>query len=357
MRRILLTAVVALATTVGRAGQEPAVTPAPAEEGSKRALAEGTRLHDAGDYAGAIRVYDAALANDPSNVTFLYEKAYSSFGMGDAETSRRLTEDFAPRAGRLAPAVYALLGNSYDVLKQPQKALAAYDAGLKIAPDDANLLFNLAVTRVSLGEQAKAREALKRELSMRPDHASGHLLLAKSFRADGYRVPAVLAYVRFLGLEGDTARAREASTALLSLLDLGVKRKDARNVELTIDSDSKKDEGDFSATEMAMAIASAAQFTEPDVALPEVQRRAKQIENVVTMIGEISENGPAPESFVAVRYLPYVAELKRKAFEEPFAYMVLASAGMSGAAKWLTANRPKIDEFLSWSRAFGKRRP
>ncbi|HKC23981.1 MAG TPA: tetratricopeptide repeat protein, partial [Thermoanaerobaculia bacterium] len=113
MRRVLLAALVALAPAVGRAGQEPGAAPsASAEETSKRALAEGTRLHDAGDFAGAIRVYDAALASDPSNVTLLYEKAYSSFAKGDAETSRRITEDLASPAARHAPAVYALLGNS-----------------------------------------------------------------------------------------------------------------------------------------------------------------------------------------------------------------------------------------------------
>jgi tetratricopeptide (TPR) repeat protein len=333
---------------------------APPAPDSSQALKEGGRLHDTGDYEGALRVYEAALKNDPSNVMLLYERAYSTYAKGDAKKARALAEDLAPKAGRLAPAVQALLGNTYDSTGEPKKAIAAYEAGLEIAPDDPNLLYNLAVTRKSLGESARAREAVKRELSLRPDHPSGHLLLADSFREDGFRVPAILAYVRFLGLEPRTPRAKLASKRFLALLDLGVERKDAKNISITIDSNSRKEEGDYSSLEMGIAIMSTARFTEPDESLPDLQRRVKQVTTVLTVISEIFERPDAERkeepNFVNVRYFPYVAEMKRKGFQEAFAYTALESSDVSGATEWLAANKAKVDEYLAWARDFGKRK-
>ncbi|HKC26000.1 MAG TPA: hypothetical protein VKF32_14735, partial [Thermoanaerobaculia bacterium] len=60
---------------------------------------------------------------------------------------------------------------------------------------------------------------------------------------------------------------------------------------------------------------------------------------------------------VEVRYVPYLAEMRTKAFIEPFSYLAFSTTDLPAIREWLATNRAKADEFLAWSRAFGKRKP
>src|SRR5256885_7820897 len=94
-----------------------------------------------------------------------------------------------------------MLGNCLDELGQRDKAIDAYRRGLKLAPTDAQLTFNLAVTVARQRKLDEARELLETDTRANPWHASGHLLLGKIFEAQDFRVPAVFSYLHFLAIE------------------------------------------------------------------------------------------------------------------------------------------------------------
>ena len=64
------------------------------------------------------------------------------------------------------------LGVIYMQMQKPQEALAAFQYGIKVAPDDETLYLNLARVYVRLGDRAKARDVLQQLLEHKPDSSS-----------------------------------------------------------------------------------------------------------------------------------------------------------------------------------------
>jgi len=216
---------------------------------------EGIALYDAGKYDEAIAKFKAALGEDPSNDLAAYEMALTYHAKGDAAQCQATLEPRVRKKNPYAAQMHAILGNCYDIGGDPKRAIATYRKGLKIDGEDTQLLYNLAVTLTGQGEYDEARKLLKKELTIKPAHKSGHYLLGLVFEAQNFRTAATLSFLRFLSLEPSGERAKDAATRALALLGAGVEVKDEKNINITIDPKSRTEEGDFKVVEMMMAMA------------------------------------------------------------------------------------------------------
>ena len=302
-------------------------------------IQQGTALHDQGKYDEAIAIYKAILADDPSNVLAAYEMAFSYQGKGDFASCRALLEPRIGTKGPMQAAMYTILGNCLDGAGESDKAIATYRKGLKLAPNDGQLLYNLAFTLTSQRKYDEARDLLKREVRVRPEHGSGHLMLAQIFAAQNFRAAAVAEYLRFLAIESDGPRSKPAAQALLALLNLGVEQKDAKNIDITIDPNSPKGEGDFSAFEMSMAIASGGRFTEEGEGKTEFERTRSQIASTISILTELPAAG---NNHTAQVNVPFFARLAEKKLVDALAGLVLSSLHLEGFDDWLKANRDEV---------------
>jgi tetratricopeptide (TPR) repeat protein len=222
-----------------------------------RLVSEGTALYDAGQYDAAIAKYKAALAEDPSSDIATYELALAYQAKGDVAQCQALLEPRLRTKSRYQAAMHVILGNCYDGGGDPARAIATYRKGLKIDGNQGQLLYNLAVTLAGRGEYDEARKLLKKDLTLDPKHRSAHYLLGRVLEEQNFRVPATLSYLRFLSLEPSGDRAKEAATRAVTLLRAGIEVKDKETINITIDSHTRKEEGDYSAVEMMMALAGA----------------------------------------------------------------------------------------------------
>ena len=291
-------------------------------------------FYDAGKYDDAIAIYKSVIAEEPGNELAVYELGLTYSTKGDFAACRALLEPRAGRPGRLQAQMLAILGNCLDGAGEADRAIATYRKGLKLAPNDDQLLYNLAVSLSSRQQYDEARELLKRELRVRPDHASGHLGLAQIFAAQNFRAAAIAEYLRFLALEPQGPRSKPAAEALLGLLNLGVEQQDEKNISVAIDTQAPKGEGDYGPFEMAMAIVSGGRFTEDQKKLTEFERTRTQIVTVLNMLLETAEGS----NYTADVNVPYFAELQKKKQLDQLAGIVLLSLDLPGQAEWQKKN-------------------
>ncbi len=128
-------------------------------------LAEASRLFEEGDYAAAVSVYEAILAEDPRNPA-------ATRGLGTVKRAQATEENFvrgavAPRAlndeenrqvaRHLAEAKQRHGEGEYDA------AIAAYGAALKIDPRNAGGMAGLAETRKAQAAEAAVLGGLKKK--------------------------------------------------------------------------------------------------------------------------------------------------------------------------------------------------
>ena len=303
---------------------------------------EGIALYDIGRFDAAIAKFKAALEEDPSSDLAAYELGLTYSAKGDNAQCIALLEARVARKGKYQAPMYAILGNCHDNGGDSDRAIAAYRKGLRINGDDTQLLFNLAVTLRGRGKYDEARKLLKKELTLRPDHPGGYYALALVFEAQNFRMPATLAYLRFLSLESEGERAKDAARRALALLGAGVEQKDDQNVTITIDAKPRKEEGDFAMVEMMMGIAGAALFLPEKKDLSEFEKRRAHVAGALAMIAEAHEG----RDFTSKQIVPYFRTLYDRKLLDVYAGVALRSLDLPGEAAWTEANRAAIEGFL-----------
>lgn len=329
----------------------PKKTAAPTTEAHKLLIREAIALHDKGDYAGAVAIYEKVLAENPADVVALYELSYSLHEMKEYKRALEVAYRGAELKSDALPKFYMLVGNALDSLGKPDEAIETYKAGLEILPTDAMLHFNLGITYLRKGRWADGRASMKQAAGLNPNHASSHYALAIALEEERYTIPSIFAASRFLLLEPSTKRSEGALEILGRALTGGVEPgAKANEISITLDLNAPTDEGDFGPAALVIGIARAAEKTEEGEAKSEVEIRAAQFE---TIVGVLSELEPEKEpKFTHAHYLPYFIEMKKRGLVEPFLFYIHQSSGLPGVREWLDANRSRVAELLAWSAGY-----
>lgn len=318
---------------------------------------EGIKLHDAGDYEGAIAKYKQALAENPWEVGALYELAFSSYRAKKYDDALAAARQGARCKSRLLPQFWMIIANVLDDQGKSKEAIDIYRSAIKQSPDEGILHYNLAITLHRAGKPQEAKDAVEKALAYGPAHPSGNLTLAALYRELGYRMPAVMAYSVFLTLEPESPRAKEAIPILMNLLTSGVSQGDKPghiNITLSAPSKERLDEGDFTGAEMMMSLMAAADLIVDDT-VKEKPKPATPFARMASLYGSLGEavgNVGSKKGFAAVHYAPYFAALAKEGYTEAFVAHAWKSQSIEGAEEWAKANPEKIEAFLRWSKMF-----
>jgi tetratricopeptide (TPR) repeat protein len=338
--RALVIGVTLLASVAFAQTPEPQ-RPAPNDAMTRAQMeASATALVNEGKFDEAIAAFKTLLTADPADERVKYELgvAYAAHrDFGSCKTT------LAPLAGNSGPRQVQLIGMlayCVDGLGDYDGAVATYQRGLAVAPDDPQLRFNLAVTLAKRGSLDEARGMFEHETRTRPGHATAHYLLAQVFEAQGLNVPALFGYLRFLSFEPSSKRAALAAARTQGLLN-GVVRK----TEVPIDAAASPAEGDYKPLQLALAMSSAG-GSEGDSRLTLFQRTQEQLAANIDMFLDLSATDHT--DYTAVVQRPFFAELRKEGLIEPFTAVTLSSLHLAGAEEWAKKNGKTIERYYAW---------
>jgi tetratricopeptide (TPR) repeat protein len=331
---------------------EPKREASPPSDAQRILIKEGVTLHDAGDYDGAIAKYKQVLAESPDEVVSLHELSFSYFEKKDYANALATARQAAEFKSALLPRIYVMIGNALDEMGKRVEAIDTYEAAIKRFPDTALLHFNLALSLNRSGKPAEARKTVEKALTLDPSHPGSHYVLGSLYVDGDYRVPAVLAYSRFLVLEPGSERSKKAISQLRAILTGGVTKGDQPNhfnITVSLSPDSKKDEGDFDAVAVFMSLSAAVDTTERGKKSTPFQAL---VDKYAVLASTMENSMKKPRGFAATYYVPYFVEMHRKGHYPAFVYTAWRQAELGGSAEWGKANEAKVREFQEWSRAW-----
>ncbi|MGC4102145.1 tetratricopeptide repeat protein [Ferruginibacter sp.] len=187
-------------------------------------VAKGVKLHDSGDFNGAIELYKQALAIDEKSPLVNYELSSSYFSLKNYEKAIEYADHVIDYGKDYVKDAYILKGSAEDLAGRSEDAVQTYKKAIKKFPDSYLLHYNLALTSYNNRDNKTAEESLQKALLIRPTHGSSHLLLGYVMQAQGSRVKSLLALYNFLLLEPNGPRTESAYKFLLEQLKQGVSK-------------------------------------------------------------------------------------------------------------------------------------
>jgi tetratricopeptide (TPR) repeat protein len=186
-------------------------------------IKEGRELNRQKQYPQAIEKYKSVLMVEPNNVQANYQLAFTFFASGKGpEGLPYLDKVINAKANTpLTAASYSLMGSIYGNAKQLPKAIEAYKNGIKADSTNQRIYYNLGIVqyRNKLYPDAEQSftDAIKRDTA---DAGSIRMYALVTFH-ENKRADAVVGFCRFLQLEPNTARSKEAFGNLQNILQRG----------------------------------------------------------------------------------------------------------------------------------------
>jgi tetratricopeptide (TPR) repeat protein len=336
--------------------QKPTLTPKPNTPEQEATIREGISLHDKKDFAGAIAKYKQVLAENPDSTLTLYELALTQYAKGDKADSLETALKGSKYHSNELPLFYGMIANVVDDAGKPDEAIKIYrDAG-KILKDEkdsdrhlSSIHFNLGVTYTRQKKYVEAREELKKSIEYNPQYASPHFVLGEVYSVSKYKVPAMLAAVRFVSLEYNTQRTVRSSAIVVGGLDSAKKDEKTGSINIFMDLSAPKDEGDFGMYDLLLPTLMTVK-DEKDGSKSKGELFAESFETFVSLL---SEDKKLKSTFVGKVYIPYLVELKKAGHAKTLSYLVLRQAGGNDeATKWTELNGDKIVALINWAKNY-----
>ena len=357
-KNIYLTVLFCLILSLAVSAQKiskPTLTPTVATPAQKQLINEGIKLHDQKQYDEAIKKYEQVLKENPNNDEALYEMALSFYYKKDTNKTFELAYKLIQYKSNTGLLGYGLIGNVFDDLGKPKEAISIYQQTIKLLEKDveyqphvASFYYNLGITYFRQKQHKEAREASKKAVELNFAYPSASYLLAVIYHGTKYKVPALLAAARLISLEVNTERTKQSVAVFLDVLNAAKKDEKTGNINIFLDMNAPKDEGDFGTYDLILGTLTSVK-AEKDKDKTENEIFAEAVDTVIALL---AEDKKLTSTFIGKTYVPFMVEMKRQGLTKPFAYLVLQQNGNKEALKWLVENEQENIKFIKWARSY-----
>jgi tetratricopeptide (TPR) repeat protein len=309
---------------------------------------EAVRLMEDGKIEESIKLLEEAARLDPDNIIYPYETAYAQY-MG--KNYQKAIDILIPLTKRkdTNEGVFQLLGVTYDDTDQKDKAIEAYEAGLKKSPESGRLYLELGGVYSKAKEYGKAISSYEKGIDVDPGFPSNYYRLAKLFLNSEEEVWGMIYGEIFINLERNSARTTEISKLLY----------DTYKSEITFTSD----------TSFAVS------FSKDNT----INMNSKKIElpfgvgvyEITLMIGMVLEKEINIHSLDRIRtafvtnyfkgndkkypnvLFDYQNRILKEGHLEAYNHWILMAGDEDGFTLWEGANKEKWNKFVEWFKPNG----
>lgn len=302
---------------------------------------EGIELQKAGKHTEAISKFKTVLSTEPDNAAANYQLAFSLVADKKSTDASPFAEKATKTTSTYTAPAYSLLGGIYDASGDAQKAIIAYNEGIKLAPADQNIWFNLGLAYFRSKQYNGAEKAAIESIKLDIKHANSQRLYALVAFHQNKRLNALLGLCSFLLTDPNSNRAEEAYTNIQSILKGGVlKGADTKSLSPA----EVKEATLFNAIVTSVINAPATKK------LQGVTLMEYQLKNIFMQAGQ-AVNKKANKSFFDTFLVMPFYKLAQDGHIEALAQLINKSADATAYEKWRQNNPAKVTALENWFKA------
>ena len=292
----------------------------------------------------AIKLLENAKKLDPSNINYPYEIAYARYSKKEYARVIVILEKLLQHKD-VNSKVYQLLGNSYDNLKERDKAIRTYTAGLNYFPKAPELYLELGNMSLGKKDYYDALRNYENGIEADPMFPSNYYWAAKLYCSSAEKLWGMIYGEIFLNLERNTKRTAEISkllyytykTQIRFYADSSVSVNFSKNVTVVTDPGKTK-------TRFAKDI------FEPALLKAIGKERSISINTLCTIRKKFIES--YYDSSLYQQYPNVLFDYQYKAFRaglsEAYTNWVLSSGNETESANWIKENATTWQRFMAW---------
>lgn len=310
---------------------------------------EAYELEEAGKFTDAIKILEEAQKLDPDNIGYPYEIAFAYSKIKEYKKAISIAEKLLNHKDAV-DLFYELIGNAYDYLGNPDKAIETYETGLKKFPNSGRLNLEIGIVRMNNGNEFDALKYYENGIKVDPKFPSNYYWAGKIYFNTAVPVWGMIYGEIFMNLERGTTRTEEMSKLLYDTYKSQIKFATDSNIFVC-----------FSTTN--------AIYISPEMIDKRPLLRFNNVFEILMKIPAALEenNGIDINSLDRIRkgflelyyqkgfdtsYPNILFEYQKKILEsenlEAYNHWVLMQGDIDAFDKWLSDNKEKWDKFMNW---------
>jgi tetratricopeptide (TPR) repeat protein len=311
---------------------------------------QGIQLHDQGKYPEAIDKYQQALKLEPHNMQAEFELAFSMYSSGKGNDAiphlEKIIKD--PTDVALAAQASDILGSIYDDTQQTDKAIDAYQQGIKLNPKYQRLRYNLSLALLRQSKVTEAAASAIEAIKLDPRHASSQQVYAIALQNQGKDVYALMAYCSFLMLEPQTKRSVTDNQQIQNIIASKYKITGDKSVSVFV-----KDEKDQDAFTLGTALSLSAAASLEKKNLSQFDILQDELSTVFKVAGELSAK-KKDKDFFWTFYVDYFYKLAQSNNMPAFTRLITLAANQQDNLQWFKDNPDKLKALDDWIKNTGR---
>lgn len=171
------------------------------------------KLMDEGQLDKSIELLEQAKKLDPERIDYPYEIAYAYYKKENYQKAIKILNTITDHKD-VSDYIYQLLGNSYDYIGKPEKALKTYKTGMKKFPKSGKFHLESGQIKFAHKKYDEAMALWEEGIKVNPNYSSNYYRLAKLFSYTKERIWTLIYGEYFMLLEPNTQRTEEISKLL-----------------------------------------------------------------------------------------------------------------------------------------------
>lgn len=315
------------------------------DEARKLAM-EAIGLMDKGEIDKSIELLAKAQKLDPDDINYPYETAYAWYLKQNYKKANKILIGLINREDATSP-VYQLLGNTYDMLKDSQKAMETYEKGLERFPNSGNLYLEIGVVHMANDKLNDALNSFERGIYLDPAFPSNYYWAARFYLGSTEEVWGMLYGEIFMNLERGSKRTAEMSKALYETYMSQIEIK-GDSASISFSKNSTVSIGENGEMKMPFPIIA----YEPTLMLSLIgveELNLESLHKIRDNFVRIYHDGELKEKYPNILF-DYQKQLRDLGYFESYNHWLLMKGNEEAFTRWREENETAFQEFLNWYR-------
>lgn len=309
---------------------------------------EAIKLMEEGEIDKSLKLLKEAADLDPDNINYPYETAIAHYMDKDYKKSIKITKGLLDHKD-INPLVYQILGNSYSLSGDKEKAISTYESGLEKFPDSGRLFVERGNIDLNAEEYVSALSFYEKGIHAEPGYPSNYYWASKIYLNSTEQVWGMIYGELFINLERNSKRTAEISEMLFNTYKNQISFTSDTSISVSfskmnmIDINSLNDEGGIKMPfgtgvyEIQLMMSLIGEEKIDINSLNDIRTR---------FLNNYFESGKNKE-YPNILF-DYQMKIKDAGHLEAYNYWAMMKGDQEGFEEWFNANESKWESFVSW---------